>query len=120
MSKKEIMELAEKYNYDYTYNDAKVSDERYVYKLLENISLSTEAQIVLDEARKIIIKTFEYREIFNQQYPEYQIMNWDCGWYQIKAILKEYFIEDLNAFSELFKNLSDKMRPLVYELGFLK
>ncbi|MCI7435403.1 MAG: hypothetical protein MSH22_02210 [Spirochaetia bacterium] len=120
MSKKEIMDLADKYNYDYTYNDAKVSEERYVYKLLSTMELSEEAKNVLEQAKKLVIKTFEYREIFNQQYPEYQIMNWDCGWFQIKGILKEYFAEDLNCFSELFKKLSDKMIPVVYELGFLK
>lgn len=120
MSKKEIMDLADKYNYDYTYNDANVSEERYVYTLLEKTQLSTEAKAVLENARELVRKTFEYRDIYNQQYPEYQIMNWDCGWYQIKGILKEYFAEDLNHFSELFKKLSDKMEPMVYELGFLK
>ena len=47
-------------------------------------------------------------------------MNWDCGWYQIKGLLKEYFADDLADFNDLFKQLSDKMRPCVYELGFLK
>lgn len=120
MSKQEIMDLADKSNYDYTYNDAKVSEERYVYTLLEKTQLSAEAKAVLENAKELIRKTFEYREIFNQQYPEYQIMNWDCGWYQIKGIIREYFTEDLNHFSELFKMLSDKMEPMVYELGFLK
>lgn len=120
MSKKEIMDLADKYGYDFTYNDARVSEDRFVYKKLQNITLSTEAKAVLDKARELTIKTFEYREMFNQQYPEYQIMNWDCGWYQIKGLLKEYFADDLNEFNNLFKQLSDKMRPLVYELGFLK
>ena len=39
---------------------------------------------------------------------------------QIKAVLKEYFAEDLKEFQELYKILADKMRPMVYELGFLK
>ncbi len=120
MSKKEIMDLADKHSYDFTYNDARVSEDRFVYKKLQNITLSTEAKAVLDKARELTIKTFEYREMFNQQYTEYQIMNWDCGWYQIKGLLKEYFADDLNEFNNLFKQLSDKMRPLVYELGFLK
>lgn len=120
MSKNEIMDLADKFRFDFTYNDAKVSNERYVYQLLQNIKLSPEAQAVLDKARELTIKSFEYREMFDQQHPEYQIMNWDCGWYQIKGLLKEYFNDDLNNFSELFKKLSDKMRPLVYDLGFLK
>ena len=59
MSKKEIMDLADKYNYDYTYNDAKVSEERYVYKLLSTMELSEEAKNVLEQAKKLVIKTFE-------------------------------------------------------------
>ncbi len=120
MSKNEIMNLANESNFDYTYNDARVSEERFVYKKLQEIELSKEAQDVLNKAIELTKKSFKYRELFNQEHPEYQIMNWDCGWYQIKAVLKEYFSEDLTDFQELYKILSDKMRPMVYELGFLK
>lgn len=120
MSKNEIMNLANENNFDYTYNDARVSEERYVYKKLQEIKLSKEAQDVLDKAIELTKKSFKYRELFNQEHPEYQIMNWDCGWYQIKAVLKEYFVEDLKEFQESYRILADKMRPMVYELGFLK
>lgn len=120
MSKNEIMQLANKNNFDFTYNDARVSEERFVYKKLQEIELSKEAQDVLDKAIELTKKSFKYREMFNHEHPEYQIMNWDCGWYQIKAVLKEYFKEDLEEFSKLYKILADKMRPMVYELGFLK
>ena len=120
MQKNEIMNLANENNFDFTYNDARVSEERYVYKRLKEITLSKEAQDVLDKAIELTKKSFKYRELFNQEHPEYQIMNWDCGWYQIKAVLKEYFSEDLKEFQELYKILADKMRPMVYELGFLK
>ena len=120
MSKNEIMNLANENNFDYTYNDARVSEERFVYKKLQEIELSKEAQDVLDKAIELTKKSFKYREMFNQEHPEYQIMNWDCGWYQIKAVLKEYFADDLKDFQELYKILADKMRPMVYELGFLK
>ena len=120
MSKNEIMNLANENNFDYTYNDARVSEERFVYKKLQEIELSKEAQDVLDKAIELTKKSFKYRELFNQEHPEYQIMNWDCGWYQIKAVLKEYFADDLKEFQDLYKILADKMRPMVYELGFLK
>lgn len=64
--------------------------------------------------------TFKYRKEFNELRPEYQIMNWDCGWYQIKALVKEYIPEEMKIFLDKFKKLADKMRPMVYELGFLK
>ena len=120
MSKNDIMALANENNFAYTYNDARVSEERFVYKKLQEIELSKEAQDVLDKAIELTKKSFKYREMFNQEHPEYQIMNWDCGWYQIKAVLKEYFADDLKEFQELYKILADKMRPMVYELGFLK
>ena len=52
--------------------------------------------------------------------PEVQILNWDCGWYQIKQLLKEFMPNELKEFNALFKTLADKMRPQIYELGFLK
>ena len=120
MSKNEIMNLANENHFDETYNDARVSEERFVYKKLQEIELSKEAQDVLDKAIELTKKSFQMRETFNIEHPEYQIMNWDCGWYQIKAVLKEYFPDDLKEFQELYKILADKMRPMVYELGFLK
>ena len=39
---------------------------------------------------------------------------------QVKAVLKEYMPEELKKFRELAKKLTEKMRPAVYELGFLQ
>ena len=120
MSKSEIESLANKYNNDDCYNDAHTSSERFVYEKLQTITLSPEAQEVLDKASDIVRNTFKYRELFNQEHPEYQINNWDCGFYQIKALCKEYAKSDYEEFVKLYKKLADKMRPMVYELGFLK
>lgn len=120
MSKSEIESLANKYNNDDCYNDAHTSSERFVYEKLQTITLSPEAQAVLDKASDIVRNTFKYRELFNQEHPEYQINNWDCGWYQIKALCKEYAKSDYEEFVKLYKKLADKMRPMVYTLGFLK
>ena len=122
MSKQEMLDLAEKYNNDYTYEDALNSDERFVYTKLQEIKddLSPEAKTVLDKATELVKKSFKYREMFNESHPEYQINNWDCGFYQIKALLKEFMPDDLKEFRNIYKQLADKMRPMVYELGFLK
>lgn len=120
MSKSEIESLALKYNNDDCFNDAHSSNDRFVYTKLQDISLSPEAQAVLDKANDIVRKTFKYREQFNKEHPEYQINNWDCGWYQIKALCREYMPELLKEFKDVYKVLADKMRPMVYELGFLK
>lgn len=120
MSKEEIEELASEYNNENCYMDAHTDKERFVYKKLKEIELSPEAKAVLEKASEIVRKTFKYRELFDLEHPEYQISNWDCGFYQIKALAKEYAKEDLEEFKVLYKALADKMRPMVYELGFLK
>ena len=120
MGKDEIAELANQNYFDYCYEDCRKSNERYVYNLLKNIELSAEAQAVLDKAKELVVKSFKYRSLFNEEHPEYQITNWDCGWYQIKAVVKEYIPNEYKEFNELYKKLADKMRPMVYELGFLK
>ena len=120
MSKDEITDLSNENGYSHTYNDARTSSDRYVFKKLQGITLSKEAQLVLDKATEIVRNTFKFREMFDSEHPEYQIMNWDCGWYQIKALAKEYDKENYDEFVKLFKNLSEKMKPMVYTLGFLK
>ena len=122
MSKQEMLDLAEKYNNDYTYEDALNSEERFVYLKLQEIKddLSLEAKAVLDKAIDLVINSFKYREMFNESHPEYQINNWDAGWYQIKALLKEFMPNELKTFRTLHKQLGDKIRQQVYELGFLK
>ena len=120
MSKQRIMELADANKFAETYEDARTDTERYIYQRLQNIQLSDEAKFVLDKAIELTEKTFKYRQLFNQEHPEYQIMNWDCGWYQIKALVGSYLSAELKALNALYDKLSDKMHPMVYELGFLK
>ena len=120
MSKDDVVDLADSSDNTDCYNDANTSEDRYVYKHLKTIKLSKEAQAVLDKATEIVRKTFPYRTLFDEAHPEYQINNWDCGWYQIKALAKEYMPEDFEQFKVLYKKLADKMRPVVYEVGFLK
>ena len=120
MSKDEIMQLANNNNFSECYNDAKTSSDRYVYKMIQKITLSAEAQAVLDKANEIVRNTFKYRDIFDSEKPNYQIMNWDCGWFQIKELANKFNKKDIEEFNILFKKLEDRMRPMVYELGFLR
>lgn len=120
MSKLKIEELANEHHNDACYSDVHTASERFIYKKLQTITLSDEAQAVLNKASEIVRKTFKYRPLFDSEHFEYQINNWDCGWYQIKALAKEYAKDDLNEFKELYKKLANKMKPMIYELGFLK
>ena len=123
MSKEEIMDLANEYNMDEVYEDAKTSDERYVYKYIQEHKeeFSQEAIDVLNKAIELTKKSFKYRQLFADDHVDYQLEKcWDAGFYQLKAIWKEYMKDDFEEFKKLYKVLSDKMRPMVYELGFLK
>jgi hypothetical protein len=57
------------------------------------------------------------REVFAND--ENHLKSWDAGYAQLKLLWKQYYAEDFKEFRELYKNLEDRMRPLVYELGFL-
>ena len=120
MSKSEIESLANEYNNDDCYSDVHTSEDRFVFKKLQEINLTPEAQAVLDKACEIVRKTFKYREMFNELRPEVQINNWDAGFYQIKLLCKEFAPDLLKEFKEVYNKLADKMRPMVYQLGFLK
>ena len=120
MSREEMMLLANENGNDVCYQDANVSTDRYVYNILENITLSNEAQLVLDKACELVRKTFKYRMMFDEDNENYQINNWDASYYQMKPLWKEYAKDDFEEFKTLYKKLADKMRPMVYELGFLR
>jgi len=127
MSVEKIKELSKKYeaddNYDESlYNDARTDSNRYVYNLLfgqERIydRLSPDAKLVLDYATELVEKSMQARMLMAND--ENHLDSWDAGYAQLKLVWKEYFPEEFKEFRRLYKNLEDRMRPLVYELGFL-
>lgn len=120
-SKEIIMDYAEENYNNESYNNAITDEnERYVFRILKDAKLSKEAKDVLDYSKEILKNSFKYRKEFNKFEPQYQINNWDAGWYQIKALLKAYNSKNLKEFNIIFKALENKMRPMVYKLGFLK
>ena len=127
MSRDEILQLATNPEHINNAVEQDIYDhgkeERYVYTKIKEIEdqkgFSPDAQAVLDKARELVKSSFKYRDLFNMEKPEYHINTWDAGWYQIKGLLKEYDPKGLKEFTELYKEFEDRMRPLVYELGFL-
>ncbi len=122
MSKDRMKELADENGYDNLYNDARTSSDRHVYNLLfgeERIydQLSDDAKAVLDKATELVERSVKMRQVMADDYNH--LDSWDAGYAQLKLVWKEYFEEDFKEFRQLYKNLEDRMRPLVYELGFL-
>ena len=123
MSKEEMMNLANQNNYTEMYNDARTDSDRYVHNLLfgeQRIydQLSTEAKDVLDTATELVRLSIGMRRNFADDHNH--LNSWDAGYAQLKLLWKEYFPEQFKEFRNKYKVLEDKMRPMVYELGFLK
>ena len=122
MSKEEMSELANQSNYTELYNDARTDSNRYVYNLLFGDNglysqLSNEAKDVLDSAINLVRLSFEMRRNFADGVNH--LNSWDAGYAQLKLLWKEYFPQQFKEFRTKYKVLEDKMRPMVYELGFL-
>lgn len=125
LSRKDMMELANQAGYDALYKDAKAADERFVYKKLfgtENVyaRLSPDAKAVLDAATELLKKSIAMRQAMSEEHPEYHLDTFDAGYAQLKLVWKEYFKDEFEKFRALYKAFEDRMRPLVYKLGFLK
>ena len=122
MSKDEIMDIANQNDYTELYNDARTDSDRYVYNLLfgeQRIydQLSDEAKDVLDSATNLVRLSFEMRKNFANE--TNHLNSWDAGYAQLKLLWKEHYPEQFKEFRAKYKVLEDKMRPMVYELGFL-
>lgn len=122
MSVDQMKELSDENGYDELYNDARTASDRHVYKLLfgeERIydKLSPDAKSVLDKATELVEMSIEMRQVMSNE--ENHLDSWDAGYAQLKLVWKEYFPEQFKEFRQLYKNMEDRMRPLVYELGFL-
>ena len=124
MSRDRMTQLANENNNAFMFNDARTSKERYVYTLLNNPEISSllspTAKQLLDMATAMMEKTVKYRPLFESDHPNHHIHTWDAGYYQLKDLWKEYLPEEFKIFRNLFKSFGNELRPLVYQLGFLR
>ena len=117
---KTMAEWADAAGMDEAYNEAIVADDSYMVKRLATANLSLAAKAVLDKAVELTEKSMKYRKLFNDEHPEFRLTLFDQGWYSIKALLKEYMPNELKEFRALYKKLIEQMRPMVYQLKFLR
>jgi len=110
--------------YPKLYNDACDQEERYIAKILygydengENIfeKLSPDAREVLLLATDLVVRTFKYRK----EYEKDNCWTYDAGYEQLKKIWKEKENGRFIKFRKKYEQLGDRMRHLVYKLGFL-
>ena len=97
----------------------------FMVQYMEGKTFSAEAQAVLDEGKKIWAAYF--KQSFNHKIrEEFKLNRPDVGWYQIRQALKAQnesgnsIPVSFATFEAAYKALSEKLRPQVYQYGFLK
>jgi hypothetical protein len=99
-------------------------ESKFMAEYLKDKKLSKHAKAVLDAGREIWKLYFSSN--FNSKIKnKFKLNRPDVGWYQIRNALddnaKENATEfDLSDFKDAYEALSEKLRPQVYEFGFLK
>jgi len=93
----------------------------FMARHMEKMNFSAEAKAVLDEGRKL------WTRFHGIQFPrkirdDLKLGRPDAGWYQVRRALEAYGdteLTDFEPFKGAYTTLSAKLRPMVFELGFL-
>jgi len=96
------------------------TEDSYLATILPTLNLSPEARECLTLLDGLLVDTLPHRESFATARPELHLMAHDAGLYQLKHLFREYSPAGWEALQRAFKALSDKLRPGVYEHGFLR
>jgi hypothetical protein len=97
----------------------------FMVQYLQGKKLSPESIAVLNAGRDLWRAYFAHTDPHTVR-DELKLNRADVGWYQIRNALKkrnesgDYPPVDFGVFETAYKNLSEKLRPMVYDLGFLK
>lgn len=97
----------------------------FMVQYLKDKKLSIEAKAVLAEGKKLWQAYFQYTDVRAVR-DELKLNRPDVGWYQIRNAIKkrnesgDFPPVSFKPFEEAYKTLSEKLQPMVYELGFLK
>lgn len=84
-------------------------------------ALSPKAQAVLDEGRTLF-QRFHATQFPRKIREEFKLNRADAGWYQVRRALEAYGdieLTDWGPFKAAYAALTEKLRPMVFELGFL-
>jgi len=96
-------------------------DSDFMVRYTAGMTFSPEAQTVLDEGRNLF-KRFHATSFPNKIRQEFKLGRADAGWYQVRRSLEAFSdteFTDFDPFKAAYADLSAKLRPQVFELGFL-
>lgn len=97
----------------------------FMVQYLKEKTLSAEAQTVLQKGKELWQAYFSQTDVRAVR-DELKLNRADVGWYQIRKALQarnasgDFPPVSFKPFEEAYKALSEKLQPMVYELGFLK
>lgn len=97
----------------------------FMVKYMADKSFSIESTKLLEEGRILWEGYFSHTDSHSVR-NEFKLNRADVGWYQIRKALAarnssgDYPPINFEQFEKAYLNLTDKLRPMVYELGFLK
>jgi hypothetical protein len=99
-------------------------ESSFMVDYLADKTLSKEASTVMNAGREIW-QTYFATDFERKIRLEYKLNRPDVGWYQIRKALEATGKEsgnefDFSAFKTAYDRLSEKLRPMVFDLGFLK
>ena len=92
---------------------------------LAGITLSAEAQAVLNAGRTLWQAYFSHTDVRSVR-DQYKLNRPDVGWYQVRNALAarnasgDTVPVNFGLFEQAYQTLSDKLRPQVFTLGFLR
>lgn len=93
----------------------------FMVRYMAGLTFSPEAQAVLNEGRKLF-QRFHATSFPNKIRLECKLGRPDAGWYQVRRALEAFGdteFTDFDPFKAAYAGLSAKLRPQVFELGFL-
>ena len=97
----------------------------FMVQYMADLEFSDEAKLVLEEGKKLWQEYFKHTDVRSVR-DELKLNRADVGWYQVRKALQhrnssgDFPPVSFKPFEESYKRLSEKLLPMVYDLGFLR
>ena len=117
-------------NHFIPYTEAEVNaperfESDFMVQYMQGKTFSAEANEVLQQGKKLWQAYFAHTDVRSVR-DELKLNRADVGWYQIRKAIQarnasgDFPPVSFKAFEDSYKALTEKLQPMVYELGFLK
>jgi hypothetical protein len=93
----------------------------FMARHMAGLTFSPEARAVLDQGRDLF-RRFHATTFPNKIRQDYRLGRADAGWYQVRNALEanqDNQVTDFAPFKDAYARLGQKLRPMVFTLGFL-